>query len=1061
MAIPYPYNRLGINAGGTVTPIEPIEGSRGVFIYNSDGSVVSSAMQIVNKDLTAESAKVWSKGMLINPKIYNSRSAVVFTEGTALNVSLVDRANLVVSGGYVKNVDVPFNTHRNTPYYNEISVIGGVVSDVNFHGGSAYIYLNSGGEIHNLNYTVFSCSLNIRSAKLFNMSVFNDSMYYSSNYTHGRLNINVHSGAYIDGVYRDQRSNLVRENNYINVSIPSDANDINLLNFNVGSLCNFIFRGIPSNAKLTGTYTGGSFWLSNNTFHNFYLNPNYGLYLGDSNSVSFDSFLLESGAYLYLNDTSCYYNGNNITKRRGARLDYPHVFNDTFTIGGITDERGSFGYSNGSGSNIVFGGGDGSYHYNINLNSGFIIYPLLSSACCYLSSGTFISLGFFPADRDYYRASVRLQKGGYILNNDPNSIGGAYIFEDFSYTTVSDSTLSSTWIYSPTWSRGMTNITLGVNDTIHVSGSECDIHNLVQNSGAIITLDALLRPPFSSVSNNVTTVYSDWRVIEGSNANGTFKLSNGTFINPAIYGTVSGSHHIYVADGGFVSGGVVYNVRPYHGSGAGILVGNNGTVSGITICSGGMVYAKIASYGGAPSIIGVLQVSGGNIYPNGSDSNGLDPVINGTNDYGSFYLTSGTLHNWAVYGFYDVELALRLYNRTTSLHAIDTAHFIGSSAWCLCTIYGSNSFLTDIKINSLYLKDGALLSVYYSNNYISINNVYIENNARIDAERLYPEAGLLTFNLLDYASLNSPVLNELNGYGIMYYTSLVVNANQNVGLYNASGDNLLINSGGVIALGTNNNFTSANIASGGYLQAYVGLSYNNNIRGNNERGLFMVSGSYASNLIWGVPPNRSQYVIRSLDCSSALLNDCVVTNNNWLRVKYISLANMSVYNATLGCNDSTNNITYVYIGNGGYFYCDYTNNASYFFVEDGSLFASCSNTLNNITVNSNGSCMFYSSNTVTNAEVNSGGMFYLGGSFTITEGTRDDYYVGSRNKGSSINVRSGGTLHVGYACTAYGARVNLGGTIIVSWGGYAVGLISNGGASVISMAGAYITYDSQ
>ena len=296
----------------------------------------------------------------------------------------------------------------------------------------------------------------------------------------------------------------------------------------------------------------------------------------------------------------------------------------------------------------------------------------------------------------------------------------------------------------------------------------------------------------------------------------------------------------------------------------------------------------------------------------------------------------------------------------------------------------------------------------------------------------------------------------------MYYTSLVVNDNQNVHLYNASGDSLIVNSGGLVVLRENNNFTSANIASGGYLQVYnVGLSYNNNISGNNERGLFIVSGSYASNLIWGAPPNRSQYVSINVYCNSALLNDCVVTNNNVLRVEYISLANMSVYNATLSCYDPTNKITYMYIGNGGCVYCAYAHNASYLFVEDGALFGTRSNTLNNITVNSNGACMIHYSNTITSAEVNGGGKFYLGGRFTLTTGTRSDVYTGSYNKGSFINVQSDGTLYVGYSCVAYSARVNLGGTIIVSSRGSAVGLISNGGASVISMAGAYITYASQ
>ena len=406
------------------------------------------------------------------------------------------------------------------------------------------------------------------------------------------------------------------------------------------------------------------------------------------------------------------------------------------------------------------------------------------------------------------------------------------------------------------------------------------------------------------------------------------------------------------------------------------------------------------------------------------------------------------------------SLCLYLINLKNSIHAIDTAHFIGTSMTCCCSadiFYNDyrSSFTTDININSLYLKDGAKLLLCDALNRISINNVYIENSANIGVTRAN---GTLAFNLVDYASLNSPVSNWLYGRGVMYYTSVGVNANQNVYLNNVSGDNLIVNSGGVVVLEENNNFTSANIASGGYLQiSRLGLSYNNNISGNNERGLFMISGSYASNLIWGVPPNRSQYVDLFVSCSSALLNDCIVTNNNVLNVRYMSLANMSVYNATLSCRDSTNRITYMYIGNGGYVCCDETNNASYLFIEDGSLYGSGSNTLNNITVNSNGAFMLYYSNTITSAEVNSGGKFYLGGSFTINNGNR----IGSYNTGSFINVRSGGTLHIGISCMAYSARVNLGGTIIVSNRGSAVGLISNGGASVISMAGAYITYDSQ
>ena len=135
MAIPYPFNRLGINSGGTVTPLDPIEGSQGVFIYNSYGSIVSSAMQMVNKDLVNESARVWNKGLFVSPKINRYQSAVIYSGGTALDVSLINSAYLFVEGGYVNGVIVPTMSGGGTPYSITLDVdSGGVVSNVDLHG---------------------------------------------------------------------------------------------------------------------------------------------------------------------------------------------------------------------------------------------------------------------------------------------------------------------------------------------------------------------------------------------------------------------------------------------------------------------------------------------------------------------------------------------------------------------------------------------------------------------------------------------------------------------------------------------------------------------------------------------------------------------------------------------------------------------------------------------------------------------------------------------------------------------------------------------------------------
>ena len=67
MAIPYPYNRLGINTGGEIIKYEPILGSQGVFVYDSRNASVtnyiSSSMNFIGLDIGSGSGvDIWSRG---------------------------------------------------------------------------------------------------------------------------------------------------------------------------------------------------------------------------------------------------------------------------------------------------------------------------------------------------------------------------------------------------------------------------------------------------------------------------------------------------------------------------------------------------------------------------------------------------------------------------------------------------------------------------------------------------------------------------------------------------------------------------------------------------------------------------------------------------------------------------------------------------------------------------------------------------------------------------------------------------------------------------------------
>ena len=1079
MAIPYPYNRLGINAGGTVTPIEPIEGSQGVFMYDSHGSIVSSAMQMLNKTLYNYSASVWNSGIFISPSIYSWQSVACFSGGTVINPILYNRGILSVYGGTAKRVSVYYNNVGDVYSAGIYVYSNGFIDSANLNGYRTYLIVNS-GEAKDVVLSAYSNNITVGNyGRLLNLSIVNDYRDNNGRGSNGPCYIYVLNNGYISGLYRQPAS--PERVNYVTADIRGKSN-VNLLDLNVGNLGVFSINSFVVNNKITGTNELGSFWLSNNTLHNFVIKSEHDFSFNNVNDVGYiNSLLINSGADFIFSSPDI--TGLNITKRSSARIAYPYQWNSNFNFSGVTDEWDSFGYSNGFGNNIVFG-----YYQSVTLYGGTIIEPYLSNVSVYLNKGTFIS----PFMGTSGNPGIWLEDGGVIISNNTNNtrLNVTYGFIDGGFSTITTTIDSSTVIFnSPYFSFTANDLVLKERNAIVISDSNATILNLTQSSGGIIDI----RKPLCAYSVG-SRYYSNYITMAGVHSGSPFNLSNGTFINPAVYAYGVQRPVISLMSGGAVLGGNVYSVAPWNSrNGAGILVGNSGYASGVTIHPCGIIAADIASNGAAPTITDITQLSGGNVYPRGyyvanydssHSSNGIWPIINGSNEFGSFYVSNGTMHNWAWYCasntlYYSLsssvstyQYALSFYNNINTFYAMDTMHLVGLG---MCSIYceGNNNndiSFTNFNINNLHLSKGAVLSVSANGDRrgLIINDISVNDYATILGSYGATSAGgtysSISIHILDYASNVYEYYNTVNCYGDIVFDSIHIGENKNVLFSRVTCGDMIIDSMGAAYLPYACNISYINQKLNGYVivNNMDGLNARQTIKGVNQRGSFLVSGTYASNIMFDYPPNRLSVRWTSAACNNMHLMDVLVSNSNRLYpYTSVSLINCSVYGGYLHISNYPDNyINYLHINDGGICSVSGFSNLSNVNISSGLLYLYTSAAASGVTINSGGTCFLQYYNTVHDASINSDASLLIGGTLTSNYGTNIQYIEGRYNRAFNVVIQFGGTMVAGYNCTVSGVRVNMGGYLVVSSAGSALNVISNGGANIISMNGAYITYAS-
>lgn len=1104
MAIPYPYNRLGINAGGTVTPIEPIEGSQGVFWYaNGTNNLISSAMQMVNKTLLSNNRiDVWNSGYLINPYMGDNNAYIyVHSGGTALRVyktgGYYTWNDFISVAGVASNISVDSGDNfdmycGNSGYVENVNIIGGSKNYLNVSMGmanSVYLCGNSNGIVARNNATVY----NVTNGDFFY------SMSGSNSVGYRNCGIKVFgTSILVSNVYALPGSLDIYQNGpFFSVYIGGDSSteictSVELLNFNLGKYGLYDINGFGTSVKLTGNNENGSLWLSNNTLHNMLLREwgnNY-IQVKNSDSVFIDTlFIPGTNARLLVNGSSAYYCGNNITKRTGGCLQYPYRW-DSFSINGFADEGGSFGYSNGTGSNIVFGGY--SYYTPVITLYGEIIEPYLQGNTVQLYSGTLISPHIHNCVELYTAASIINYPGG---SSDYGSID---LMVNGYYSTVSNPT-GSTMFYIHESDAFVSNIDLNQGASQLYFAQYCGTAlNITQGTDGKISLNSAICKNESYVRYNTDTYFfTDYRVINGTNPYGSFWYSNGTFYNPYVIG----SYYSYYDDGPLkvdtgasVLGG---NIGQYYRGH--IYLRNGGYVSGLTIHTSGILSIAEAAYQTAPTAIDITQFSGGNILPGGvwkyygqysssSTSNGLPPVVYGVNEFGGFSQKSGILYNWA---FYDDSCVNTTFsNRVDNIHGATSLHLNGEGAHATMTFscyalsnYDSahHPYITDITLDNVYLSKHACIQLCHIPSEFKINagTFYITDIGSIilsgsysTAVSQYPYTGV-TINCVNYLNNQNNYVNTLMYFSAKDYISTVnISSNANLNINGGTYGIVNVESGGCLINWNYRGYhsgisASISVASGGFLYI-AGLSspYIYNLTGETERGGFIVSGNYISNLLYNIPPNRTDLLntngyVSAYIAPEYTVNNICVSNNNRLYVAAVYGALLSAYGGTISL-DGANSRSYVYIhASSGYVSISDCTNVSYIFLNEASASFGRFVTASYITVNSAANLNMSSSNAIVYGDVNSGGIIYVGYSSPYIQYGSETYYdTGRYNYVSAINIQSGGTLGIGRNCSADDLRVNLGGTLIVDSYGTALNVISNGGANIISMNGAYITYAS-
>lgn len=1079
MAIPYPYNRLGITVGGgSTTPLEPIEGSQGVFWYANSNKLISSAMQLVNKTIVGgNTVRVYSSGYLINPTLNSDCYVNVYSGGTAIRITRYPGifGTVNVNGGYVKSVNAPIVYYsngyscasrfalycRSNGYLENATIVGLDNTIVVSSGTLNSIYMVGGG-----NGISPGNSATIYNLTLGTMANNRSNLYRGGELDIGGSNILISNVTHVTTIHNTPNLGPY-SNYYTNLAFTVYINgarftNVSILDFNLSYLADYQINGFGTTIKITGSNERGSVWLSNNTLHNIVLRKGW-IDINDNDTVFIESLLIPSSSAGLSIYGSGYYCGKNITKQIGGCLNYPQKW-DSFSINGSAGEGGSFAYSNGVGSNIVFGG------YSIRAQSvtlyGKILNPYITTSnTLYLNTGTLISPRIW--------GGVCLQTAASIIDYvGYPSDGGRIVFAGEMTNTPKNET-EYEHVF-PGDAPMVNNINLDAGASVLIIDSLFgSAINITQGSNGTISVGGLYYSR-SSIYYGTTYFYKDYRVINGTNPLGSFWYSQGTFYNPYINTDLVVQNKCSLLEGNIVT------------EGGSVSLLNGGYISGLTVNAGELIISD-AKNQMAPTAINIHQNSGGNINPGGvkkyygdnpssSSINGIQPTVYGTNDFGIFSQNSGIIYNWAFYNY-----GRAFSNLVDSVHGATSLHIFGATRY-VQTIgfycYGPDKYrgvdpsgITNIDLDYVYLHQGGVISLHQSACDYNINagtfyvvdrGVIVLDGEGSNTSSQYLYTGV-TVNRIDYLANSNSYMNYLALYGFKDHVNTInissgANLNMSVGSNNYGVIN--VESGGLLAQYTYSNYgslggtASIHVASGGFLYlANLTTPYIFNYSGETERGSFIVSGSYISNLLYNMPRNRSAlFSDRSVRASIGGIysaNGICVTNDNSLIIN-ANAGYISAYGGTITLLDTngTNLYSYLYVSE-GYINIYSRVNASYVFLNSASASIYRHNTLSNVTINDKATLEMSSGNSIISGEVNSGGVICLGRS-----------YYSSNNYGYSINVRSGGTVFIGERCSADALRINLGGTLIVYSYGTALNVVSNGGASIVSMQSAYITYAS-
>lgn len=1090
MAIPYPYNRLGINTGGEIIKYEPILGSLGVFVYDSRNASVtnyiSSSMNFIGLNIGGSAGvDIWSRGYVKDLTLGYSGACSIYSGGKAVNLSVNSyRVSIYNNGGYINSLYDPIgNTFyfysgasvnniyirseawiyanddvkiSNATLYQDGSIIGTSnisITDL-YLGNYAQVYI-TGGEVNNASYgangavidindgflrnvsisnvQAWNC-INLRSATFFDGSYF--PYYYDYDYNGTKYGLYHELNIYGDNCYLSNisayLSDVSAEPSSKYVLIRVHANNVTISDINLADLENYDFGGyIYTNLDIHGTNKYGSYWASNNTYHNFSIFVN-SVTVKSNATCYFDTLHVNHRLYI----SAPNFNANNVVVynvdewTEAGAIIWPTNM-QSISVNGVHGDNIRFAFSNGSGSNVPF------FDNQTASINGYIYSPYLMGGVLSLYSGTFIkpyleSLLFLGNN-----ASILSYTNDIETSNDSVSLLVSPGYASTTDTLTSDINGTTYTYYKQSYNTAYLNSINMSSGTLFIdSYGSITISNLVLGSDYNIEgfTDIFKTTSVYYGYNTRYNFYEENRILQGTHPYGYFNYSSGTYTTPYIKGSLTVRGDASIIDG--YLGGTVY-------------VQSGGYASGVTVLSGGYLSYDSYTVDFPGNIYNVIQSSGGDVFICGSSEAIANP-ISGINDYGAFSVLNGVLYNGAFYG----SRINSFLNATYDIYGASNLH-VNNKATCLFICnndswYGTKSiYATDITLDSVYLNSGGCLylSQYPGQHKINMNVVYIDSG-RLSLkgsapimDTVYPYTGV-TVNSVIFLGNKNQYLNALKvPYNKDVIEHVYVESGANVYINEGSFNSVDVASGGGVIIDSTNYITNLsgyfNIQSGGYMLMDIGVGNNIDISGINERGSFVNSYNYVSNVIFNWPPNRYSLIDSSYFSGvTKTLFSCLFSNDY-----NIYLNSCSLVACTMVGGDVTifnGDINYMYISEA--IVSQNSVNASFCYLYGGTYYLMSSVTLHDISVMGGELTQHYYNGNIyglSNVEVGSNN----------EQGPRGWVDLYGLYNISNLIAQNGGYLWLHNGTNWNDIRVNSGGYAIIDQGTSVNNVLVNGGGT--------------